>query len=150
MLKIKITKKGKPLKQVMLDSSKMLEADKEQVRNLGQLTLTEMHSQIDSAIKHPDKSTGKLKNSVNLEFFGDGVSWGIGRISELVTHWAAFNWGGHWTINAKKGKYLKFKNKEGNFVYKESVEHNHPATNFLEKTIHFLDSIISTFKPRKI
>lgn len=146
MIRTTVIKKGKPLNQVILDTRKMLEADKNRVRNLGQLTLNEMHSQIETAIKHPDKSTKKLINSVNLEFFSDGVSWGVGKISELAAHWAAFNWGGKWTIRAKKGKYLKFKNKEGKWTYRKSVEHNHPASNFLEKTIHWLDTAISTFR----
>ena len=147
MISVKVIKKGKSLKQVELDSIKMLEADQEKVRQLGQSTLNEMHTQIESAIKHPDESTGELLNNTDLEYFADGVSWGVGNVSKMPIWWRIFNWGHTgYTIKAKNKKCLKFKGKDGEWVYRKSVIHTHPATNFLEETIHFLDNMISSFK----
>ncbi len=137
-LRVRITRKGTPIKQIPLKYKKRLDFTKAQVVALGVETQEKFRQIIKSRKKSPGK--GKLESLIKVEYFIDGVSWGVGNIDLLnkeAPQWKAVNWGHKgYTIRAKPGKKLRFKDKEGKIIYRTEV-HNHAIApmNFLERTV---------------
>ena len=137
MIRTIITRKGVPLKQIPLNYKKKIELTKMQVRALGIETRDKFREIIRMSKKSP--SRGNLEKLIEVEYFVDGVSWGVGNIALLdkeAPYWKAVNWGHKgYTIRAKNKKFLRFKDKEGKIIYRKEI-HNHAIhpMNFLERT----------------
>lgn len=144
-IQIKYVHKGKTETQILLDSKKDETIIKVQLLAIGHKTKAEMINIIEQNSKESPSAKG-LRNSIKLYPFANG-GWGLGRIDELPAYWRAQNYGhSGYSIHAKNTKYLRFKDKNGNIIYRKSV-HNHPITamNFLEKSIVFLSFSLSKF-----
>lgn len=143
-VRIKYVKKGKSEAQILVDSKKEEMITKAQLLAIGVKTKDEMIQIIVQNSKQEASPKG-LRNSIKLYPFANG-GFGIGKISELAKHWASFNWGGNWTINAKNVKFLKFKGKDGKWVYRKSVRHIQNPINYIERSINYLISKLSIFR----
>lgn len=144
---IKHQRKGKSEAQILVESKKEEELTKAQLLVLGQKTKDNMLNVISQNSKQAASPKG-LRNSIKLYPFAKG-GWGIGKISELAKWWASLNWGGNWTITAKNVKVLKFKGKDGKWVYRKSVNHIQSPLNYIERTINYLTGLLTAFKLRK-
>jgi len=145
-VQIKVTKKGKPLKSMMVDQLKVSSTLKSKFMALGIEVMAEMKSRVKSHIKRPG-ATGRLVNSITYEPLKDG--WGVGNIITMPIYWRAFNWGSGHLI----GKHLpvggfnpgnpkpsssdfrtgRWQKGKGN--YSPKILKPIPATNFLESTV---------------
>jgi len=149
-LRVKITRKGIPLTQVIKNFRTKVELTKTQVKALGLQTQDHMRGIIKQNSK---KSTGKLAAAVDVEYFADGVSWGVGNIAEMdskVKYWKNVNYGHQgYTIRAKNTKYLQFKDKQGNIIYRKEI-HNHAVKpmNFVERTAWWFKRQVLTIGKR--
>lgn len=148
-VKIKVIRKGKPLKAVL---EKQLQAGKKlkvTIMTLGFTVRDHMKDVIKRNIKRPG-STGKLVNSITVEPLKDG--WGVGNVSIMPIYWKAFNWGSAHMVgkqmpvggfapgNAKPSQadFRKGRWQKGNGNYAPIVKKPILATNFLESTVTFL------------
>jgi len=136
--------KGKTEKQILVQSQKEEAQIKAQLLVVGQKTKDEMISIISQNSKNPASANG-LRNSIKLYPFSKG-GWGIGKISELAKWWASLNWGGNWTITAKNAKVLKFKGKDGKWIYRKSVNHIQSPINYIERAINYLTGLLTNLK----
>jgi len=141
---IRHQQKGKSEAQILVDSKKEEEMTKVQLLALGQKTKDEMINIISQNSKEPASAHG-LRNSIKLYPFAKG-GWGIGKISELAKWWASLNWGGNWTITAKNAKVLKFKGKDGKWIYRKSVNHIQSPINYIERAINYLTGLLTNLK----
>ena len=136
-IRTRITRKGVPLKSVTINYRKRVDLTKAQVIALGIETQEKFRQIIKSRKK--SSSQGKLENLIKVEYFVDGVSWGVGDIELLNKEhpgWKSVNYGHQgYTIRAKEGKMLRFKDKEGKIIYRKEI-HNHKVSpmNFVERT----------------
>lgn len=133
-MRVKITRKGIPLRQIVLKFKKKIELTRRVVDALGRETQNKMRDVIKARSK---KGTGKLAAAINLEIFPNG--WGVGNIAELdadIKYWKNVNYGHNgYTIRAKRAKFLRFEDKAGNIIYRKEI-HNHAVKpmNFVERT----------------
>ena len=143
---VKHVRKGKSEAQILVESKKEEEMTKAQLLALGQKTKDEMINIISQNSKQPASAKG-LRNSIKLYPFAKG-GWGIGKISELPTHWKAVNYGHDgYGIQVKNAQYLRFTNKEGKIIYRKSVKgHAIKPMNFVEKSIMYLMLQLATLK----
>lgn len=136
MIRVRITKSGVPLRQIPIRFKKKIELTKMQVRALGIETRDKFREIIR---RNKKQGRGKLERLIEVEYFVDGVSWGVGNIDLLDKEfpgWKAVNWGHKgYTIRAKNKKFLRFKDKDGKIIYRKEI-HNHAVhpMNFLERT----------------
>ena len=150
-IKIRFVTKGKSLKTVIKDA-KMLELKtKKELNKLGVITRDKMIEIINQNSKQPASPKG-LRKSIKLDFFPKG-GWGLGKISDLPAWWTSFNWGGNWIIRAKNVNFLKFKGKDGQWVYRKSVRHIQSPVNYIEKTVFYfrngIKNIMSKIRGKK-
>lgn len=93
-MRIRIIKKGIPLTQIPIKFRKRINLTKEQVKLLGIETQAKFKELIRLSKKRP--GGGNLESLIEVEYFVDGVSWGVGNIALLnkeAPYWKAFNWG---------------------------------------------------------
>ena len=142
---VKHVRKGKSEAQILVQSKKEEEMTKVQLLALGQKTKDEMINIISQNSKEPASSNG-LRNNIKLDILTNG--WGIGKISELPTHWKAVNYGhSGYGIQVKNAQYLRFKDKSGKIIYRKSVKgHAIKPMNFVEKTVMYLMLQLSSIK----
>jgi len=141
---IRHQQKGKSEAQILIQSRKEEEQIKADLLIVGQKTKDEMINVISQNSKEPASAKG-LRNSIKLYPFSKG-GWGIGKISELAKWWASLNWGGNWTITAKNAKVLKFKGKDGKWIYRKSVNHIQSPINYIERAINYLTGLLTNLK----
>ena len=142
---VKHVRKGKSEAQILIQSRKEEEQIKADLLVVGQKTKDEMINVISQNSKQP-ASTNGLRNSIKLDILTNG--WGIGKISELPTHWKAVNYGhSGYGIQVKNAQYLRFKDKSGKIIYRKSVKgHAIKPMNFVEKSIMYLMLQLSAIK----
>ena len=139
---IRYLKKGKPLTQHILEVQRLQIVTKQNLLTIAEATKNEMITIIDQNSKTSPSPNG-LRNNIKVEKLANG--YGIGRISDLPEWWAIINWGGNYIINAKN-RVLKFIAKDGTTIYRKSVNHVVSARNYIERSISFLTTLLSTFK----
>jgi len=142
---IRHQQKGKSEAQILIQSRKEEEQIKADLLIVGQKTKDEMINVISQNSKEP-ASTNGLRNSIKLDILTNG--WGIGKISELPTHWKAVNYGhSGYGIQVKDAQFLRFKDKSGKIIYRKSVKgHSIKPMNFVEKTVMYLMLQLSSIK----
>ena len=88
---------GNNFKEIEVSIAKLEKDIQAQVRSLGGQTAQEMKAIIDENKKRPQAGEPTtLEDNIDVEYFADGVSWGVGEISKLnknVPYWAAVNYG---------------------------------------------------------
>lgn len=157
---IRIIRKGKPLKQVLIESKNSEKLLAQQVKQLGMETEAKINAIIQQNKKRPG-GNNKLEQSMTLEYFGDGISWGVGNISYLnamVPYWKAVNWGsahiiglqvpmGGFTPGESKpsaGSFRAGRWQPGTNEYSFTSKKPIPAMNYIEKTIFWFRTRIAT------
>ena len=102
-LKIKVTRKGIPLTQVIKNFRTKVELTKTEVKALGLQTRDHMRGVIK---QNSQKSQGKLAAAIDIEYFATG--WGVGNIADMdsqVEYWKNVNYGhAAYVIEAKPAK----------------------------------------------
>jgi len=143
---IRHQQKGKSEAQILIQSRKEEEQIKADLLIVGQKTKDEMINVISQNSKEPASANG-LRNSIKLYPFAKG-GFGIGKISELPTHWKAVNYGhSGYGIQVKDAQFLRFKDKSGKIIYRKSVKgHSIKPMNFVEKTVMYLMLQLSSIK----
>ena len=144
-IQIKHVRKGKSEAQILVDSKKEELLLKNRLLIVGQKTLEHIQTVISQNSKEPASSNG-LRNNIKLDILTNG--WGIGKISELPTHWKAVNYGhSGYGIQVKNAQYLRFKDKSGKIIYRKSVKgHSISPMNFVEKSVMYLMLKLSSIK----
>jgi len=145
-IQIKHVRKGKSEAQILVQSKKEEAQIKADLLIVGQKTKDNMLNVISQNSKQPASAKG-LRNSIKLYPFAKG-GFGIGKISELPTHWKAVNYGhSGYGIQVKNAQYLRFKDKSGKIIYRKSVKgHAIKPMNFVEKSIMYLMLQLSAIK----
>jgi hypothetical protein len=161
-IRIKITQKGKPLKQIMPDFLQKIELTKAEVRQLGIETQEKFRQLIKASKKRP--GGGNLESKIQVEYFVDGVSWGVGNIDLLdkeAPYWKALNWGSSHAVgkvvgggifepgnpkpNAgsfRQGRFVKGASDSEGKQYAFTVKRPIKAINFLERTVFWFKNRI--------
>jgi len=153
-IRIRVIKKGVPLKVHIKDMENLHLIKKEEFKLLGKQTANAMKETINRN-KKSKEGNNELENAIDVEYFPTGskggIGWGVGNIGKLPKHWAAVNFGHNgYSIHAKNAQFLRFKDKNGKIIYRKSV-HNHGISpmNFVERTVRWLTIKMAIFKIKK-
>ena len=147
-ISVRVIQKGLKPNEIIAKTQHIHVSSKIQLGVIAKRTAEYIVATITQNSKNPP-SQGGIRNNMKAEKTATG--YGIGKIADLPDYWLGQNYGhGGYTITAKNVKYLKFKGKNGKWVYRKSV-HNHPIRpiNFVEKGIVFILSQLATFKIKK-
>jgi hypothetical protein len=162
-IRIKVTQKGTPLKQVIVNMQQSIELTKEQVRALGIETQEKFRQLIKASKKRP--GGGNLESKIQVEYFVDGVSWGVGNIDLLdkeAPYWKAINWGSSHAVGKvvgggifepgnpkpdgasfRQGRFIKGASDSDGNQYAFTVKKPIKAINFLERTVFWFRNRIN-------
>lgn len=140
----------------IIASVKNIDADlKRQIRGLGEETAQTMKETIKNNKERPQAGEPTtLENNIEVEFFSDGVSWGVGEIDRLnsnAEYWRAVNYGSKHLVGKMlpfgffspgQGKPSSKSSREGRWQkggsHSAIIKKPIPAMNYIQKTVDWL------------